>query len=40
MTLNPLIWFLVAERLAVPAAEWRPFERGSWRRLLYPGVHH
>ena len=39
MTLNPLIWFLVAERLAVPAAEWRPFERGGWQKLLYPGVH-
>ena len=36
MTLNPAIWFLVAERLAVPHGEWRPFERSSWRSLLYP----
>ena len=36
MTLNPLIWFLSAERLAVPAGEWRPFERLQWRRLFYP----
>lgn len=36
MTLNPAIWFLVAERLAVPNGEWRPFERSSWRNLLYP----
>jgi hypothetical protein len=39
MTLNPLIWFLVAERLVVPAGEWRPFERRSWRSLLYPTTH-
>lgn len=40
MTLNPSIWFLVAERLAVPAGQWQPFERGSWRRsLLYPAAH-
>ena len=36
MTLNPAIWFLVAERLAVPNGEWRPFERSSWKTLLYP----
>ena len=36
MTLNPLIWFLIAERLAVPTGEWRPFERSQWRRLFYP----
>ena len=39
MTLNPLIWFLVAERLAVPSGEWRPFERGSWRNFFYPSTH-
>ena len=36
MTLNPAIWFLVAERLSVPAGVWRPFERISWKTLLYP----
>ncbi len=36
MTLNPLIWFLVAERLAIPPGEWRPFEQRSWRNLFYP----
>ncbi|MEZ5570172.1 MAG: alpha/beta hydrolase [Halioglobus sp.] len=36
MTLNPSIWFLVAERLAIPLDEWRPFERNRWRSLLYP----
>ncbi len=39
MTLNPSIWYLVAERLAVPAGEWRPFERRSWRNLVYPRTH-
>jgi pimeloyl-ACP methyl ester carboxylesterase len=36
MTINPTIWFLVAERLSQAHGEWRPFERGSWRNLLYP----
>jgi pimeloyl-ACP methyl ester carboxylesterase len=39
MTLNPLIWFLVSERLAVPEGQWRPFERRSWRALFYPRIH-
>jgi pimeloyl-ACP methyl ester carboxylesterase len=39
MTLNPAIWFLVAERLAQQPAHWRPFEVSSWGRLLYPRVH-
>ncbi len=38
MTLNPSIWFLVAERLAVPAGRWRPFERDSWRGLFFPAA--
>jgi pimeloyl-ACP methyl ester carboxylesterase len=36
MTLNPAIWFLVAERLSLGEGEWRPFARSSWQRLLYP----
>ena len=36
MTLNPSIWFLVAERLAVPEGQWQPFQRRSWRNLFYP----
>jgi pimeloyl-ACP methyl ester carboxylesterase len=39
MTLNPLIWYLVAERLAVPEGTWRPFEQSRLRRLFYPRVH-
>jgi pimeloyl-ACP methyl ester carboxylesterase len=39
MTLNPSIWFLIAERLATPAGQWQPFERRSWRHLFYPRAH-
>ena len=39
MTLNPAIWFLIAERLATPAGQWQPFERRSWRHLFYPRAH-
>lgn len=36
MTLNPTIWFLLAERLSQPIDGWRPFERRDWTALLYP----
>jgi pimeloyl-ACP methyl ester carboxylesterase len=36
MTLNPTIWYLVADRLAQPELSWRPFRLRSWSRLLYP----
>jgi len=39
MTLNPAIWFLVAERLAQPADDWRPCEPARWHRVVYPAVH-
>jgi pimeloyl-ACP methyl ester carboxylesterase len=39
MTLNPAIWFLVAERLTIASGEWRPFERSRWRSLFYPATH-
>jgi pimeloyl-ACP methyl ester carboxylesterase len=39
MTFNPAIWFLLAERLAMPADDWQPFARHSWKGLVYPGVH-
>ncbi len=38
MTLNPVIWFLVAERLATHPEQWQPFERVSWRNLFYPSA--
>jgi pimeloyl-ACP methyl ester carboxylesterase len=36
MTMNPAIWYLLAECLAVPGEEWQPFARESWRALVYP----
>lgn len=36
LTLNPTVWFLLAERLLQPADDWQPFERRSWRNLFYP----
>lgn len=36
MTLNPAIWFLVAERLSLGPGEWRPFERTRWQQWFYP----
>ena len=36
MTLNPAIWYLVAECLAHDSDSWEPFRRESWRALLYP----
>lgn len=38
MTYNPAIWYLVADRLALPQGGWRPFERHSWTSLLYPAA--
>ena len=37
MTVNPTVWFLVAERLAQEHGEWQPFESRSWGNILYPG---
>lgn len=34
MTLNPTVWYLVADRLRLPADGWRPFEPGALSRVL------
>ncbi|HLS98499.1 MAG: alpha/beta hydrolase [Porticoccaceae bacterium] len=36
LTLNPAVWYLLADRLAQAPGEWRPFARASWRGLVYP----
>jgi len=36
MGFNALVLYAVADRLAQPEGEWRPFERHGWRRALYP----
>jgi len=38
MTLNPTVWFIVAERLAQQQGEWQPFVSKSWSNLLFPTV--
>lgn len=34
---NPLVLYLVAERLAQPEGEWKPFVRSGWRAVAYGG---
>ena len=36
LTLNPTVWFLLAERLVQAEKKWQPFERRNWRKLFYP----
>jgi len=38
MTLNPSVWFLLAERLSQPVDGWQPFERRHWTALVYPAA--
>ena len=39
---NPSVFFAVADRLALPDKEWKPFDRGAayWRRVVYPSSGH
>jgi esterase/lipase len=37
---NPLVLYAVAERLAQPEGEWKPFDRKGLRVLLYPSSGH
>ena len=32
---NPMVLWAIADRLAQREGEWRPFQRTSWRRILY-----
>jgi pimeloyl-ACP methyl ester carboxylesterase len=36
---NPLTFYAIADRLAQPEGEWRPFERRGLRRCAYPDPH-
>ncbi len=38
LTINPMVWFLLAERLSQPHDDWRPFRSSTWRRLFYPKI--
>jgi len=33
---HPAVVYAVADRLAQPEGEWKPFHRGGWRSLVYP----
>jgi pimeloyl-ACP methyl ester carboxylesterase len=36
MGFNPLALFAVADRLAQPEENWRPFHKDGWRSLFFP----
>lgn len=38
LTINPMVWFLLAERLSQPEDGWRHFRSSTWRRLFYPNI--
>ena len=33
---HPAVVYAVADRLAQPEGQWKPFHRSGWRALLYP----
>jgi pimeloyl-ACP methyl ester carboxylesterase len=35
LSMNPMVWFLLAERLAQPEDGWQPFKSSSWRQMFY-----
>ena len=37
---NSAVLYAVADRLALPDGEWKPFERSGLRRLVYPSAGH
>lgn len=36
MGFNPAVLYAVADRLAVPEDDWKPFRRNAWLRRVYP----
>lgn len=37
---NPAVLYAIADRLAQPEGEWKPFERSGLRALVYPSSGH
>jgi len=37
---NPAVLFAIADRLAQPEGDWKPFVRSSWRNAVYPFSGH
>ena len=36
---HPAVVYAVADRLAQPEGQWRPFDRSGWRSVVYPDPH-
>ncbi len=36
--LNPMVYWAVADRLALPEGEWKPFERSGVKAFVYPAA--
>ncbi len=39
MAHHPAAVYAVADRLAQPEGQWKPFDRSGWRSLVYPNPH-
>jgi hypothetical protein len=33
---HPAALYAIADRVALPGGAWAPFDRGGWRKLLFP----
>ena len=33
--MNPMVFYAIADRLAQPEGEWKPFERSGLRKFIY-----
>jgi pimeloyl-ACP methyl ester carboxylesterase len=40
MSVNPAVLHVLADRLAQPEGDWKPFERRGWRASVYPFSGH
>lgn len=38
MGFNPAIYYVIADRLGLPAGGWRKFDRSGWRGFVYPSA--
>ena len=33
--MHPAVWYAIADRLAQPEGQWKPFHRDGWREWVY-----
>jgi pimeloyl-ACP methyl ester carboxylesterase len=38
-TVNPLVYYVLANRLAQPEGDWQPFNKDGWRGLIFDKKH-